>query len=79
MLLVRSLLRAALLGSTVCVPEAIMELTQRPELRQKVTLSPQVYQGLTILAMPVVELQSLIETELLENPVLELEIGRAHV
>ncbi len=50
-----------------------MELTHRPELRQKVTLSPQVYQGLTILAMPVVELQTLIDTELLENPVLELE------
>ncbi len=50
-----------------------MELTQRPELKQKVTLSPQVYQGLTILAMPVAELQALIETELLENPVLELE------
>ena len=50
-----------------------MELAQRPELRQKVTLSPQVYQGLTILAMPVVELQALVETELLENPVLELE------
>ena len=50
-----------------------MELVQRPELRQKITLSPQVYQGLSILAMPVVELQSLIETELLENPVLELE------
>lgn len=50
-----------------------MELTQRPELRQKVTLSPQVYQGLTILAMPVAELQVLVETELLENPVLELE------
>ena len=50
-----------------------MELSHRPELRQKVTLSPQVYQGLTILAMPVAELQTLIETELLENPVLELE------
>ncbi len=50
-----------------------MELSQRPELRQKVTLSPQVYQGLTILAMPVAELQALVETELLENPVLELE------
>ncbi len=50
-----------------------MELSQRPELRQKVTLSPQVYQGLTILAMPVVELQALVETELLENPVLEME------
>jgi RNA polymerase sigma-54 factor len=50
-----------------------MDLTQRPELRQKMTLSPQVYQGLAILAMPVVELQALIETELLENPVLETD------
>ena len=50
-----------------------MDLTQRPELKQKVTLSPQVYQGLTILAMPVFELQQLVETELLENPVLEAE------
>lgn len=50
-----------------------MELGQRPELRQKFTLSPQVYQGLSILAMPVAELQVLVETELLENPVLEVE------
>ena len=50
-----------------------MDLQQRPELRQKVTLSPQVYQGLSILAMPVAELQTLVETELLENPVLEGE------
>jgi RNA polymerase sigma-54 factor len=50
-----------------------VDLTQRPELRQKVTLSPQVYQGLSILAMPVAELQTLIENELLENPVLEVE------
>lgn len=50
-----------------------MDLTQRPDLRQKVTLSPQVYQGLSILAMPVAELQVLIENELLENPVLEVE------
>lgn len=50
-----------------------MELTHRPELRQKVTLSPQVYQGLSILAMPIVELLHLVETELLENPVLEVE------
>jgi len=50
-----------------------LELTQRPELRQKVTLSPQVYQGLNILAMPVAELQQLVEAELLENPVLEVE------
>ena len=50
-----------------------MDLIQRPELRQKITLSPQVYQGLSILAMPVADLQQLIETEILENPVLELE------
>lgn len=50
-----------------------MDLVQRPELKQKVTLSPQVYQGLNMLAMPVVELQALIEAELLENPVLEVE------
>jgi len=50
-----------------------MELQQRHELRQKVTLSPQVYQGLSILAMPIADLQTLVETELLENPVLELD------
>ena len=50
-----------------------MELSQRPDLKQKVTLSPQVYQGLSILAMPVAELQQLIEVEMLENPVLEVD------
>jgi len=50
-----------------------MELSHRPELRQKVTLSPQVYQGLNILAMPIAELQGLIDVEMLENPVLEVD------
>jgi RNA polymerase sigma-54 factor len=50
-----------------------MELQQRPDLRQKVTLSPQVYQGLSILAMPVAELQQMVEVEMLENPVLEVD------
>jgi len=50
-----------------------VELGHRTELRQKVTLSPQVYQGLSILAMPVAELQQLVEAELMENPVLELD------
>ncbi len=50
-----------------------MELIQRPDLKQKITLSPQVYQGLSILAMPVAELQQLVEAELLENPMLEVE------
>jgi len=50
-----------------------MELSQRPELRHKMTLSPQVYQGLSILAMPIAQLQQLVEAEMLENPVLELD------
>jgi len=50
-----------------------MELQQRPELRQKMTLSPQVYQGLSILAMPIADLQQLIEVEMLENPLLEVD------
>jgi RNA polymerase sigma-54 factor len=50
-----------------------MELSQRPELRHKVTLSPQVYQGLNILAMPIADLQQLIDVEMLENPVLEVD------
>ena len=50
-----------------------MELSQRPELRHKVTLSPQVYQGLNILAMPIGDLQQLIEMEMLENPTLEVD------
>lgn len=50
-----------------------MDLHQRPEVRQKMTLSPQVYQGLSILAMPVAELQAMIDVEMLENPVLEVD------
>lgn len=50
-----------------------MELGQRVELKQKVTLSPQVYQGLSILAMPIAELQQLVEAEMLENPLLEMD------
>ena len=50
-----------------------MDLVQRPQLKHRVTLSPQVYQGLNILAMPVAELQAVIEQELLENPVLEVD------
>jgi RNA polymerase sigma-54 factor len=50
-----------------------MELGQRPELRHKMTLSPQVYQGLAILAMPLADLQLMVEAEILENPTLELE------
>jgi len=46
---------------------------QKPELRQRIALSPQVYQGLSMLAMPALELQALIEAEVLENPLLEIE------
>jgi len=50
-----------------------VELTQKPELKQRITLSPQVYQGLSMLAMPAVELQTLISAELVENPTLEVD------
>ena len=50
-----------------------MEIGHRVELKQKVTLSPQVYQGLSILAMPIADLQQLIEAEMLENPLLEVD------
>lgn len=50
-----------------------MELGHRVELKQRVTLSPQVYQGLSILAMPIADLQQLIEAEMLENPLLEVD------
>jgi RNA polymerase sigma-54 factor len=50
-----------------------VDIVQRPELKHRVTLSPQVYQGLNILAMPVAELQAVIEQELLDNPVLEVD------
>jgi RNA polymerase sigma-54 factor len=50
-----------------------VELGHRVELKQKVTLSPQVYQGLSILAMPIADLQQLIEAEMLENPLLEVD------
>lgn len=61
------------MAGTVCREVIGVELGQRTELRQKVTLSPQVYQGLSILAMPIAELQQLVEAEMLENPVLEVE------
>jgi len=50
-----------------------VELGHRVELKQRVTLSPQVYQGLSILAMPIADLQQLIEAEMLENPLLEVD------
>lgn len=47
--------------------------TQRPELRQTQKLAPQMQQGLQILQVPTLELRSLIQAELAENPALEDE------
>ncbi|MFT5464941.1 MAG: RNA polymerase sigma-54 factor [Verrucomicrobiales bacterium] len=45
--------------------------TQRPELRQSQKLAPQMQQSLQILQVPTLELRSLIQNELAENPALE--------
>lgn len=50
-----------------------MDLTQRLDLRHTVTMSPEAYQGLAILAMPAAELAQVVEAELVQNPVLEVE------
>lgn len=47
--------------------------TQRPELRQTQKLAPQMQQSLQILQVPTLELRSLIQNELAENPALEDE------
>lgn len=46
-------------------------LSQRPELRMK--LAPQIIQSIEILQLATLELQQRLKTELLENPVLEME------
>ncbi len=52
-----------------------MKLEQRlaPVLQQKLILTPQLRQALHILQLPLMELRTLIETELVENPLLEEE------
>ncbi|MCX8007776.1 MAG: RNA polymerase factor sigma-54 [Coriobacteriia bacterium] len=50
-----------------------MDLTQRLEIKQTVTMSPEAYQGLAMLAMPAFELSQLVEAELERNPVLEVD------
>lgn len=53
----------------------IMKLEQRliPSLQQKLILTPQLKQALHILQLPLLDLRTLIETELVENPLLEEE------
>ncbi|MDI6712005.1 MAG: RNA polymerase factor sigma-54 [Anaerosomatales bacterium] len=50
-----------------------MDVSQRLDLRHTVTMSPEAYQGLAILAMPAAELAQVVEAELVQNPVLEAE------
>ncbi len=47
--------------------------SQRPELRQSQKLAPQMQQSLQILQAPTLELRTLVQQELAENPVLEDE------
>jgi|UniRef100_A0A7V3PV13 RNA polymerase sigma-54 factor len=49
-----------------------MNFEQRPELRQGLRLTPQLFLNLKLLVLPVIELQQLIEAELEQNPALEL-------
>ena len=66
--------------------EPRMQLGQR--LAQMQVMSPQMQQSLALLQAPMLDLRSMINKELQENPVLEelspdeaapAEIGRAHV
>ncbi len=50
-----------------------LDLRGKVELRQRQILAPQVFQSLRVLGLPAVELRALVETELNENPVLEVE------
>lgn len=50
-----------------------IDVSGRAELRQKQILAPQVFQSLRVLGLPAVELRELVQTELNDNPVLEVE------
>ncbi len=52
-------------------------LSQKQELKQVMTLAPQQLHSLSLLTLPVMELEARIEEELAVNPVLELEPGGA--
>ena len=53
--------------------------SQRPELRQTQKLAPQMQQSLQILQAPTVELRTLVQQELSENPVLEDETAEISI
>ena len=53
-----------------------MEYGLRMDLSQKLVMTPQLRQAIAILQLPALELASMIEQELLENPVLEQEEER---
>lgn len=50
-----------------------MDVAPRVELRQKLSLTPEMRQRLQVLGMSAVELKDRVEQEVLENPTLELE------
>ena len=57
--------------------EAVMNLLnnrlfQVQDLRQEMRINPRLYQSMELLYMPLLELQKHLETELEENPFLEL-------
>jgi len=51
-----------------------MSLSLQPSLRQTTSISPQIQQSLQLLQTPALELQTLLQTELQTNPVLEEEL-----
>lgn len=50
-----------------------MDITPRLEVKQKLSLTPEMRQRLAVLSMSALELRERIDQELLENPALELE------
>ena len=53
--------------------ETSNSLSQQQQLKQTLTLAPQQLASLSLLTLPVMELQNRIEEELAQNPVLELQ------
>lgn len=53
-----------------------MEYGLRMDLTQKLVMTPQLRQAIAILQLPALELATMVEQELLENPVLEMEEER---
>ncbi len=53
-----------------------MEYGLRMDLSQKLVMTPQLRQAIAILQLPALELATMVEQELLENPVLEMEEER---